>query len=359
MRDQQSTSGRWRAGAAALAIVLVLGVLNGCSTRRAPKAIQMPAVNGLRTASDLLVQQVDARKGPPKWLDHARVQNGYIYGIGMETGGRDDSEALFRSMQAARRTILDFLDRREANTETKPTTDPIGIKIDPSRIEFEKLAFDTRDRRWYALARLDIEKQSQELEAEARKLSQRLNALHAKLVSPTDPSAGQWRAALGIAADFERLTRVEQLYAGLTGSPMEPIASREASQWVQAANQALAEHGIRIVVDGPPVAGLDQALNLVLGEFHLQTDEFGRGLITVHLHESKGFGPGNPYLEIDGSVEIALGGPGEVTDGANFNVVSTGDSLAEARFRAARLINEDVSEILRKTLESMAESAGS
>ncbi|MDG2050370.1 MAG: hypothetical protein P8M78_09430 [Myxococcota bacterium] len=343
----------------ALLATLTLLSSPSCSTRRAPAAIKIPAVNGLRTASDILVNDVDTRSGPPKWLNHERVTQGYVYGIGTEDGGRHDSEDLFRAMQAARRTIIDFLQLDTPNQETYGVDQPNSESIDPNQIEFEHLAYDERARRWYALARLDIEQQSQDLETQASAVDERLKRLTETLEKPDAPDGAKLRAALAIAGSINQLKQIDALYTKLTGQKRASSEPVDEAHCLVLANAVLADHGVRIVVDGPQVAGLQEAINLVLGEAHLSTDEFGRGLITVHLHESNGFGPGNPYLEIDGSVEIALGGAGEQTYGSTFNVVSTGDSVEEARFRAARTINEEVSSIVRATLQSIAQGTES
>ena len=351
-------SARWLTWAALLA-TLVTWTPAGCSTRRAPAAIKIPAVNGLRTASDILIHDLDARSGPPKWLNHERVTKGYVYGIGTEDGGRNDSEDLFRAMQAARRTIIDFLELYAPPNNALTVSGQSLATIDINQIEFEHLAYDERARRWYALARLDIEQQSQDLETQASAADQRLKGLAATLENPDAPDGTKLRAALATADSLDQLKAIDALYTKLTGQTRTPSDAVDPARCTELANAVLADHGVRIVVDGPPVAGLQEAINLVLGEAHLSTDEFGRGLITVHLHESNGFGPGNPYLEIDGSVEVALGGAGEQTYGSTFNVVSTGDSVEEARFRAARTINEEVSSIVRATLQSIAQGAES
>ncbi|MCH2184877.1 hypothetical protein MK280_03295 [Myxococcota bacterium] len=343
----------------ALIAAVAVWAPSGCSTRRAPAAIKIPAVNGLRTASDILVRDVDTRSGPPKWLNHERVTQGYVYGIGTEEGGRNDSEDLFRAMQAARRTIINFLELNAAQNNARMGNKQASVTIDVNQIEFEHLAYDERARRFYALARLDIEQQSQDLETQAGVVDQRLKGLAATLEDPDAPDGAKLRAALATSENLDRLKAIDALYTKLTGQTRARSEAVDPAHCTELANSVLADHGIRIVVDGPPVAGLQEAINLVLGEAHLSTDEFGRGLITVHLHESNGFSPGNPYLEIDGSVEIALGGAGEQTYGSTFNVVSTGDSVEEARFRASRTINEEVSSIVRSTLQSIAQGTES
>ena len=122
------------------------------------------------------------------------------------------------------------------------------------------------------------------------------------------------------------------------------------------ADTTLSRHGVRVIVEGVDVPGLYESVRSAMGEVHLQSDEFGRGLIAIRIFESDGFGPGNPYLEVDGHVEMAIDGGDARTYSTPFHVVSSGVSADEARFRAARSINEEVVRIVRETLRTMGQT---
>jgi hypothetical protein len=96
----------------------------------------------------------------------------------------------------------------------------------------------------------------------------------------------------------------------------------------------------------------------VLGAVHLRTDEFGPGAVTITLSESDTFDKGYPYLQLDGHIELAIEGGDARTYSEPIHIVSSGVDVSEARSRADRSLNREVSDIVRRTLLKLAETGG-
>ena len=337
-------------------LVASLGLFVACAGGP-PKAIELPAVASLEAASDLLLDRVEVDDEPPDWLDQDRVAKGHIYGIGIQKGDRRPNEDLYLAMHSARRTIVVWLESRGATADEPGSLLP-PVRVDPERIDFERLARDKKANRWYALARLDVEREAGLIRAEVEKLEQRMKAAVERIDDDDAPPAVRTRAALGLRYDVYRRGQYDRLFYALTGEALEHDEDLDDAKLGALADEALGAHGVRIHIEGSDVHGLPEAIGVALGEVGLRTDEFGQGLVSVRLFESDAaFGPDNPYLEIEGTVETALLGGNEPPTTHSLRVVRTGASLEEARFGAAREINADVQQLVRESLREIGAPA--
>lgn len=336
-------------GLLALALLPTFG---GCASRGPREAIRIPPVAGLRSAAEILVDRVEVDDEAPDWLDRDRVEDGMLYGIGIEAGGRQPAEDLYLAMHGARRAIVVWLEARGAGIAQPGALLP-PVRIDPEHVAFERLAYDEKAHRWYALARLDIGAETAAVDAAVVELEHRLAAAQVRVVDPGVPEDDRLRAALSILYDLDRRHQYAAIRHALTGDQRTPPTGLDDESLRPRAAEVLSRHGVRVIVEGWSVPGLYEAVGGAMGEVHLPTDEFGRGLVSILVTESDGFGPGNPYLEIDGHVEVAIEGGDGRTYSTPFRVVSTGASLDEARFRAARAVNQEVGGIVRETLRTI------
>lgn len=335
-------------------LVSAIGWL-ACSSPPPREPIDLAPTLSLRAASELLMDRVEVDDRAPDWINRDRVEDGVIYGIGIQSGSRNPSDDLFLAMHAARRSIVVWLESRGAGAEGADGHSA-RLRVDPEHIQFERLAHDTRSNRWYALARLAIAGEVAQIQAAVTTLDRDLATWQSRVVDPGVADDARARAALAIIEGVDLRSQYDALHLALTGAELATPPGLEDATLEARANDLLAQHGVRVVMDGGFVPGLYEAVGAVLAEFHLRTDEFGRGLVAIQIHESRGFGDENPYLEIDGHVEVAIEGgdsPGRTTE---FHAVSTGSTLDEARFRAAREIREEVSRILRDTLRSVGQA---
>jgi hypothetical protein len=310
-------------------------------------------VGSLRAAADVLVDQVEVDDEAPDWLDRDRVEDGILYGIGIQTGSsRQPEEDLYLAMHAARRAIVVWLEARGAGIARPGALLP-PLRVDPEHVGFERLAYDEENDRWYALARLDIASEAAAVQAAVVELERRLAAAQLRVVDPGVEPDDRVQAALSILYSVETRQQYDALHHALTGEQISPPAGLDDASLLDRADDVLARHGMRVTVQGWSVPGLYEAVGTALGEVHIPIDEFGRGMVSVLILESDGFGPHNPYLELDGRVEVAIEGGDARTHATPFRVVSTGASLEEARFRAARSTNEEVERIVRETLQTI------
>ncbi len=324
----------------------------GCSSPPPREPIKLPPTLSLRASSDHLLDRVEVADQPPDWLDRDRIDQGVIYGIGVQTGSQNDPEDLYRAMNSARRSIVVWLVSRGAGAEGRNGR-PARLRVDPERVQFERLARDTEADRWYALARLDIASELAQIQTALQPLEKNLIALQARVVDPEVGDAARMQAALAIIESIDLRQQYDALFHAITGRQLPVPAGLEDATLAASANELLSQHGVRVAVDGGFVPGLFEAVSGVLSEFHLRPDEFGRGLVSVQIHESKGFGVDNPYLEIEGFVEVAIDGGDVQGHSTPFRAVNTGATLDEARFRAAREIREDVAMIVREALRGL------
>jgi hypothetical protein len=346
-----TTRGRQRAGPVAAATLLLVAV--ACASGPPREPIKMPPVASLRAAAGVLVDRVEIDDEAPDWLDRDRVEEGVLYGIGIQPGGRDPVEDLYLAMHGARRSIIVWLEARGAGSSGPNALLP-PMRVDPDRVAFERLAYEKGANRWYALARLDIAGEAAAIEKEVVGLEQKLAAAQLALVDAGVEADDRIQAALTILYGLDRRRQYGTLHLALTGKELVPPTGLDDATLLERADDALARHAVRIIVQGWSVPGLYEAIASALGEVSIRTDEFGPGLVSVLVLESDGFGPGNPYLEVEGTVEVAVAGGDARTRTTPFRVVSTGISLDEARFRAARGINQEVRRIVRETLRDMA-----
>jgi hypothetical protein len=357
LRTEGRTRSSWTFSSWTLGMLLASALGGpGCASPPPREPIAIAPTLSLRAGSELLLDEVEVDDHAPDWLARERVDQGIIYGIGIQTGSGDDSEDLFLAMHAARRSIVVWLESRGAGAEGQ-NGHPARLRIDPERVQFERLARDTRSDRWYALARLEIASEVAQIEAAVQPLEAGLAALQQRIGDAGISDGARAQAALALVEGVDLRQQYNALYHALTGGELATPPGLEDATLLARANELLAQHGVRVAVDGGFVPGLFEAVTDVLAEFHLRTDEFGRGLVSVQIHESKGFGADNPYLEIDGFVEIAIEGGDEPGRSTPFHAVSTGATLDEARFRVAREIRAEVARIVRETLRAIGGSA--
>lgn len=334
-----------------------MAALTACSSGPPREPIKVPAVGDLRAAAEFLQDQVEVRDSRPDWIDRPRVDDGVIYGIGIEEGGRDANQDLFLAMENARRSIVIWLEAQMASSNQPGDLLP-PLAVDPDRIGLERLAHDTRADRWYALARLEIAPEAKRNAERVAAIETDLATAQGRVSDGSTESDDRVRAALAILFDVERRRKEQALHRVLTGQELPVPAGLEAAALVERADDLLSRHGVRVLVQGGPIPGLQQAVGSAVGEVHLQTDEFGRGLVSVQIVQSDSFGPGNPYLEVDGTVEVAIDGGDARTYSTPFRVVTTGVSADDARYRASRQVNAEVARIVRETLRNMARVDG-
>jgi len=342
------------AASALIAGALSLGLL-GCGSSQPRQVIQIPATGDLRSATELLLPRVETVKEAPDWVHRPRLDQGFVYGVGIHPGRRSPDQSLYMAMNAARSAIVAWLEARGARAESPADLNPPLI-IDDDVIDFERLAHDPRRNRWYALARLDVEANKAAIVTQVVRVENSLRRAQLKLMEPSIEDDDRIRAALALIYGVDRRAQWAGAYHAMSAEGLTVPAGLEEARLRDQADDVLSTHGVRIVVDGPDVPGLYGSVSSAIGRVHIRSDEFGRGMVAVRIVESSGYGPGNPYLEVDGQVEVAIDGGDSRTYTTPFRVVSSGIDLDEARFRAARSINQEVERILSDTLRSMAEN---
>ena len=113
--------------------------------------VKIPPVSNMREAAETLWRDADQLEGPPSWMNHERVVNRHVYGVGTARAKRDPAQDLFSAMQNGREVVLSSL--REAGLKTaSPQGFVDELPVDRERIQFADLAYDTTGRKWYVLA---------------------------------------------------------------------------------------------------------------------------------------------------------------------------------------------------------------
>lgn len=336
-------------------IGLLLAAPLGCESAPKREAIRMPPVASLRSAAEPMLAHVETVDRAPEWVNRERRQEGMIYGVGIaREEGRPDRD-LYRAMREARESVSSYLVERGGIAVTPRGLYP-PLPVDENAIGFERLAHDEKGRRWYALARLDVDAATRKLMKEVTQLNVRLASARVKLVDDSQETDDQVRAALAIIFALDRRQQYAARHNALTGEPLPDAQGLDDDSLQNRADDFLDAHGVRIVVEGDYIPGLHESIGGVLGSVHLRSDEFGRGVVTVRLSESNSFGAGYPYLQLDGHVEIAIEGGDARTFTEPIHIVSSGVDIDEARYRAGRSATHEVTEIVRRTLMKLAES---
>jgi hypothetical protein len=334
---------------------IVLASMLGCGSDGPREAIQIPATSSLRGASELLLPRVETVKGAPDWVHRPRLDQGFVYGVGIHPGRRSPEQSLYMAMSAARSAVVAWLQARGARAESQHGLNP-PLVIDDDVIDFERLAHDPQADRWYALARLDLAANEAAVVAQVAQLENALRRAQQKLLDASLEDDDRIRSALAIVFGLDRRNQWAAAYHAFSAQALRVPQGLDDATLQEQADDLLSAHGVRILVDGPDVPGLYGSVSSAMGRVHIRSDEFGPGLVTVRIVESSGFGPGNPYLEIDGQVEMAIEGGDARSYTTPFHVVSSGIDIDEARFRAARTINLEVERIVSDTLRTLAES---
>jgi hypothetical protein len=334
---------------------LVLTLTVGCAALESREPIQMPAVESLREAADPLMSQVEQLEAPPDWINRARVEDDIAYGIGIQPSSRQAARDLYLAMRSARESVLAWLESRGARSDSPRGLVP-PLKAREGDVGFERLAHDRVNGRWYALARLDIKQTARNVEARVAKVEKSLAKASGIVEAAGSEDDDRMRAALSILYSLDRRSQLGHLYHALTGKQLEIGPGLEDAGLQNRADDYLAEHGVRVLIEDWDFPGLFESVSGAMGDVHLRNDEFGRGLIRVRLSESDAYGPMNPYIEVDGEVELSIGGG----DGRSYTMpvhaVGTGSSYEEARHRAGRSVNREVGEIVRQTLRRIADT---
>jgi len=334
---------------------LAVGLLGGCSSTPTRDAIQMPPVGSLRSAAEPMLAHVEKVDGAPQWVHRPRVQDDMIYGVGIQRAEGNPDRDLYRVMRAARESVSSYLVARGGIAVTPRELHP-PLRVDESTIEFERLAHDEKNGRWYALARLDTAVATAKLMKEVTQLNVKLATARLKLVDEDQETDDQVRAALAIIYTLDRRQQYAARQHALTGESIPEAQGLDDTSLQNRADDFLDAHGVRIVVEGEQIPGLYESVGGVLGAVHLRSDEFGHGVVTVSLAESNSFGAGYPYLQLDGQVEVAIEGGDARTYTEPIHIVSSGVDIDEARYRAGRTANQEVSEVVRRTLAKLAAS---
>ncbi len=342
----------------ALVGAMVMVVLSlGCASSGKRDPIQMPALSSLRAAAELLLDDAEERDSPPGWQHQERIEEGMLYGLGIHQGRGHRSHDLYLAMRSARDSILTWLAQQGAEAKA-----PRGLMPPPhlvrDSIDFERLAFDEKTSKWYVLARLDLAETAIAAATEVAELNTNLALAAARVSNDDSEDDERIRAALGILFALDRRHQLIVHHQVLAGTALAIPAELSDRALQEVADDMLANHGVRIVLEGPQLPGLYERVSGAVGEVHMRPDEFGAGLIVVTLVESDSFHRGYPYLEMDGVVQMAIEGGDARLKTETLHVVTTGVDIEEARYRAARNVGEEVGDILRRRLRELGAEGG-
>ncbi len=343
-----------RAGVLMMVLLLATGVACGGKKAKDDERVPIPAVSNLREAADFLVSQADEIEGPPEWLNHERDDGKSIYGIGTARAKRDAGQDLFSAMESGRNVVLGWLG--ESGLETQA---PLGfsseLQQDATRIQFKRVAFDTQGRTWYTLAVLD---KAPEAEEAARKLSD-IDAMlldrKAVALDPRTSESDRVRSALAMLHAVDERAQWNARHTYFAGSGVQEPQGLDQASIVRLARSVLTEHGVRIVVEGAPVPGIEAAIESVLGQFYMGASEFGTGLVYVTLEETTSESAGMELLVLDGLMQITLEGEAGRSISRPLRAVTTYDNLDAARARNARIIDEAAMHATREAILALVE----
>jgi hypothetical protein len=340
---------------ATLSTLVLLVPLLACGGKSPDEArVAVPAVTNLREAADLMVSQAEQIEGPPAWVSHTRDDGDAVYGVGTARAKRDPGQDLFSAMEGGRNVVIGWL--AESGLETKA---PLGFSSDLAqdrkRIEFVRVAYDTEGRTWYALAVLEKAREASEAAKRVADLDVMLLERKSVAVDPRTSESDRVRAALTLlhVVDERAQWNARQAYFGGAGTP--PPQGLDGDSIVRLARSVLSEHGVRVVVEGASVPGLEPAIATVLGDFYMSVSEFGSGLVYVTLEESTSEAASMELLELDGIMQITLEGEAGRSISRPLRAVTTYDNLDAARARNARIIGEAAREATREAILSMLE----
>jgi len=234
--------------------------------------------------------------------------------------------------------------------------------IDLSRVRFERLAHDTEQDRWYALAHLDLTEEAERLEAEVGGIERSLRGSLEDLTSTRVEYDDRVRAALSILYEVERRDLLRRRYVAVHDEVLEIPADLSDDLLRENADDLLSKHGVRVLVEGTSFDELDSKLETsvasAIGEVHLKQSDSGFGLIRIHLSESWTYNRGYNYLELDGEIVMSIEGGDARSYTVPLRIVGIGVDAEEASFRATRDAGQEIGRIVRAALREMSTSGG-
>lgn len=327
--------------------------LPGCGGK-SPKEgpVEIPPVTNLREAADHLVSKADQIEGPPSWMNHPRDTDVAIYAIGTARAKRDAAQDLFSAMENGRSVLITSL--ADSGLDSAP---PLGfssdLEQDPSRIQFEELAYDTNGHKWYVLAVLDRAGEAAEAKQQFDEIDQLLEARKAVTLEPRTSSGDRVRAALSLLHLVDERAQWNARYTFFDGEPLAVPQGLERGAIVRLARSVLQEHQVRVIVEGAPVPGLEDAIASVLGQFYIGVSEFGSGLVLVTLEETTSESAGMELLVLDGLMQMTLEGETGSAVSRPLRAVTTYDNLDAARARNARIIDTAAMDATREAIHTL------
>jgi hypothetical protein len=303
-----------------------------------------------------MIDEVNETQGPPKWAKQQRVEDGFVFGLGVRRSDRSPAQDLYYAMRDARQSIGDWLDENQMPSARLVPPLPFDL----SGISLLELAYDRVGKRWYALAGLDIGAEAERVGAEVAAVEGRLIRADSRVADSSLESDEQVRAALSILYDLERLSQYRAQYQILGGQAPEPPGAIDFALLQDHADNALSEHGVRVLVNGNSsdalYADLRESVLNAMDEVHIGRSMFGMGLISILLNESQSRRDGYQYLELGGEMQMNIEGGDAPGHTVPLRIVAIGSDLAEARFRAARDARKEVARIVRANLLEIASS---
>lgn len=336
-----------------------LFALGGCGGHR---ELELPAVGGLWSAAQLMLDQVEQTKGPPEWAMRSRSEEGFVFGLGVHRANHRPihrpEQDLYYAMRDAQNSIGDWLGKNEMPL---PRLVP-ALPFDLSGISFEKLAYDTQGEAWYVMAFLDLGEDSGRVAAEVAALEEALLRADERAEDANAEFDDRLRAALSILYNLERRDQQRAQYLVLAGKELETPSHIDVAMLQDHADDVLSEHGVRVLVDGDSSDGLyadlEASVLSALGDVHIGQNVFGEGMISISLNESRSRRHGFDFLELGGEIEMNIEGGDARSYTVPLRIVGMGSNLDEARFRAIRLASQQVAQIVRATLLEMASPSG-
>jgi hypothetical protein len=337
----------------ALATLLLVGSVACGGKSPEHERVQIPAVSNLREASETLVKQASQIEGPPSWLNQERDADGSIYGVGTARAKRDAAQDLFSAMQSGRDVVLAYL--AEAGLESGAPLGFVGdLPQDPTRIQFEALAFDTQGRKWYTLAVLSKAEEAQEAKSRVEELDDQLDALKALTLDRRTSSDDRVSSALGLLFAVDERAQWLARYEFFSGETETLPEGLDDESLVRLARSVLSEHMVRVIIDGVEVPGLEAVVESALGDFYMNVSEFGSGLVTITLEENTTTSAGMELLVLDGMMQLTLDGESGRAFSRPLRAVTTYDNADAARARVARIVGEEVSKTTRDAIYGLA-----
>jgi hypothetical protein len=301
-----------------------------------------------------MVDKAEDANGPPDWALQPRLEDGFVFGLGMRRSQDHPERDLYFAMRAARDSIAEWLAETEMPT---PHLVP-PMPIDLSGVRVEKLAYDRKAERWYVLAHLDLQQEAERVAAEVAALEDALFRAD-KLVMNSDLEFDdRLRSALAILYDLERREQYRARYRVLAGGELEAPRDIDAATLQDHADDVLSSHGVRILVGGDATdalyVDLEASVINAIGEVHIGRNLFGEGLISISLNESQQRRHGWIYVELAGEIQMNIEGGDARSHMVPLRVVDIGPDTETARARAIRHASQEVNQIVRENLLQIA-----